>query len=61
MLEGMWMQVTRQTTPGRARAAYVAWLHGRFGIATPEWIERSDVGKIKRALEAMGAEKREVR
>jgi hypothetical protein len=57
MLEAMWMQVTRQGTPGRAREAYAEWLRRRYGIASVEWIQREEVGKIKRALEAMGAEK----
>jgi len=60
MLEGMWMQITRQWGADRARAAYADWLYRRFGIASAEWIQREDVGKIKRALEVMGAEKREL-
>lgn len=57
MLEGMWMQITRQTTTERAREALAEWIHRRYGIGSIEWIRREDVGKIKRALEAMGAEK----
>lgn len=57
MLEGMWSQVTRQSSSARARSAYSAWLLKRFGIGSAEWIKAVDVGKIKRALEAMGAVK----
>lgn len=57
MLEGMWSQVTRQSSAARARSAYSAWLLKRFGIGSAEWIEAVDVGKIKRAFEAMGAVK----
>jgi len=60
MLEGMWMQITRQRSAGRARLAFEEWLSRRFGISSVEWVQREDVGKIKRALEAMGAEKLEL-
>lgn len=60
MLEAMWMQITRQRSAGRARLAFEEWLSRRFGISSIEWMQREDVGKIKRALEAMGAEKLEL-
>jgi len=57
LLDGLWMSVTRQASRDAAIAAFEEWLYKRFGIAKVEWITRSDVGKIKRALEGMGARK----
>lgn len=53
MLEAMWMDVTRQKTREKALLAYHAWLLSKFGVSTPEMLSRDDVGKVRRALEAM--------
>lgn len=53
MLEAMWMEVTWQKNRKRALDAYAVWLNSRYGIGSPEWIERDQVGKIKLSLERM--------
>jgi len=53
LFDGLWLNVTRQTTRAKAITAFEEWLHKRFEIARIEWITKEEVGKIKLALEAM--------
>lgn len=52
-LEGLWVQVTRQRTWGKAMAAFKEFLQRRFGIGDILWIKREEAGKIERVLRVM--------
>ena len=52
-LEGLWVQVTRQKTWGKAMVAFKEFLQGRFGIGDLLWIRREEVGKIEHLLRVM--------
>lgn len=56
LIDCLWMRVTRMRSRVEALDALETWLDRQFGIKRIEWILREDVGKIKRALEAMVAQ-----
>ena len=54
MLEGMWMQITQQTTTERAREALAEWVHRRYGIGSVVCIRGVVVGILLGAVVARG-------
>lgn len=52
-IEGLWVQVTRQKSWGKAMAAFKDFLQNRFHIGDILWIKREEVGKIEHLLRVM--------
>jgi hypothetical protein len=55
MLLNMWFQVSRQPTDAEKVAALRVFVKNRFHIDSLEWLPASAVQRIKKTLEAMGA------
>ena len=58
-LEGLFVKVSRQTSLAQKQAAFLVFLKNRFGIERIQWLERSMVAKVKRALVAMESNEEE--
>lgn len=54
MLLGMWRQVSNVPADKQA-GAFAVFVKNKWGVDRLEWLPQSDVGKIKKTLEAMGA------